>query len=294
MRSAWNAYMRFADIECADRTRAHGAKVSRDATLKTCNLKEGKIELLILSNLWKMKLSSVYKLSINLRKHAHYSTILRALRRLEEKGLVELSLFSRKGRRQKVYELTLLGRLIAALAEGGWKTAAQVAAAESPRFKECVQVHRFLDPYYYWGLTKRIISGLRPTKKEDFEKFDEFYRGRYGPAQTKEIYRSWRTRKYEQPNIDDLVVQIEYDNIQEYFLNYFDESSLSDAFNRMKILSRVSWIRSIVMSVIDERVDEDKRWIERYIKFKNDLISAEKNVKLTQFFDTSHHKNSEQ
>lgn len=278
--------MHFADIVSASHARR--AEKSRNAILRNFGLREGKIELLVLSNLSDVELPSVYGLWKNLPTYAHYTTILRVLKRLEEKGLVKLAFSRKEGRHLKKYTATSWGRLIAALAKGGWKAAARVAAEESSRFKECVLAHQSLNPYYYLGLTRNVISDWTTrTKVEKFQEFDEQYRGKFGPTKTKELYSSWYKRKREQLNIDDLVMQNEYNHIQDYFLNYFDGDSLPATLKEMKILSQVGWIKTIVMSVIDEYLDEQKRCIDRCIKLRNGLVSAEEKIKLTRFLDNS-------
>lgn len=234
-----------------------GASRQRHELFQKLSLKEGETELRILMALSKsIGWANVYQLWKGLRDVGHYSTVLRALRRLEQKRLVE-TLASRTGRNEKIYTPTLLGELIAALARGEWKAAAQILAERSSRFRECVKAHRALNPLYYYGLTRDIIEKLLMFPK----------------------YRNI------QPDLEKIVMECESWNIEEKVVQEVnDPSARPELFQYLKKLSYVDWIRSIVMSFIDEYIEEEKEWLQALADFKTEMVCAEKNAKLPQFF----------
>jgi len=245
--------MRFADIPA----RASAASEQRHELLQKLGLKEGEIELRVLMALCEMGWANVYELWKGLRKFGYYSTVLRALRRLKRKRLVNTIPSTGTGRRENIYTPTLLGELIAALAIGGWKAAAQILAERSPRFRECVQAHRPLDPCYYWPLTRETIESLLR-----FPKYKDV-----------------------QPNLEELIMENEgYWISSEVVDNLYDYEARAEAFQNLQRLSHVSWIRSLLISFIDDYMEEEKEWLQTLAEFNSKMISTDKNAKLPQFF----------
>jgi DNA-binding PadR family transcriptional regulator len=127
----------------ASETRARWALVRLGLTT---NMGKWKIDLRILKKLLPSK-ANVYELKWKRLKDSneHYSTVLRALRRLERKKLVRLVSSNEEGRRHKTYACTLLGELVVALARRGLEAASQIIAENSQSFRECLEVHPLRD-----------------------------------------------------------------------------------------------------------------------------------------------------
>lgn len=249
--------MRFADMTPAleKLTNRH-----RNLILQKLGLKEGETELKILAGLSKVTVgeaANVYELSKKLSDVGHYSTILRALRRLEQKKLVR-GVLSIEGRREKVYFTTFLGDLIIALAHGGWKATAQILAESSSSFRECIKAHFFRNPYRYWSLTRDIIKIL--CMRVDVP-----------------------------PNIEGTVRHSEIDWIKEHIATYLNDPSCRPWISKyLTKMSHVSWIKSELIPFIDYHIEVEKEWLRTLADFKKDLLSAEKGVKLTQYFVDKH------
>jgi len=217
--------------------------------------KEGS-ESKILKSLLKIGCANIYRLSRVSKDAGQYSTVLRALRRLERKRLVQVTTTIGKQRKQKKYSLTLLGELTASLAKGGWKLAAEKLAAHSSRFRESVTAHHSFNAYYYWPQTRDVIERLN--------KFPKY--------------------KNVEPNVEELVTAIEREWIFESIVqNLSDSEARATVFMEVKKLSHVDWIRPIVISFIDDFVGEEKEWLDELVHLKEALVSAQKNAKLTQF-----------
>ncbi len=218
-------------------------------------LKEGS-ESKILKSLLKIGCANIYRLSRVSKDAGQYSTILRALRRLERKRLVRVNDTINRQRKQKIYSLTLLGELIASLAKGGWKLAAEQLATHSSRFREAVIAHHSFDPYYYWPQTRDIIEILRRLPKY----------------------------KNVEPNIEELVITHERGWIEDRIeQNLYDPQERTKVFLEVRKLSHVDWIRPIVISFIEDIVGEEKEWVNKLVDFKEALVSDQKNAKLSQF-----------
>jgi predicted transcriptional regulator len=121
-------------------------------------------EFRILKKLVKLGHANVYRLSKSLKDAGHYSTILRALRRMERKGLVRSVIEEHKSRGQKTYEATLLGEVIKSLAERDWESAAEKIGTQSPRFRDCQRMHQILGSDYYHYLTYYVVESLMYPK----------------------------------------------------------------------------------------------------------------------------------
>ena len=211
-----------------------------------------KIELKILKQL-SLKRANVYELKWKRLRgiDAHYSTVLRALRRLEEKKLVRIVSSSKVGRRRKIYACTLLGELVVALARNGLRAAAQIVAASSPSFRECLGVHLSFDPDYSFSLTEETI---------------------------REIARSKRGEMVTRPDLDVCVRKIE--------LRWFSENIIEELNNlssRPKILkylrkiTHIDWISDWVMRAIEKYAERENEWLQTLEDFKRE-------AKLTQYF----------
>ena len=56
-----------------------------------------------------------------------------------------------------------------------------------------------------------------------------------------------------------------------------------EIFKEVKNLSHVDWIRPIVISTLEEFAAEEKEWLDALVNFKEALVSAQKNIKLSEF-----------
>jgi len=194
-------------------------------------------EFKILKKLAKLGHANVYRISKSLKDAGHYSTILRALRRMERKGLVRTIAEEHKDRSQKTYEATLLGQAIRVLAEGDWKRAAEKIAAQSSRFLDCQKIHQALGSEYYQYLTYHVIESLMyPTTLRD----PEADRDQAEVAVT-ECNGNW-IRKNVMPKLN-------------------DPHTRSDGLRQIEQLASISWMRSVVVQCIEEYVSEMKDWL---------------------------------
>jgi len=263
MQILWFAYMRFADIP---KSYEYTASEDRRQILAEFGLKEGRTERRILIELSKIGFENVYQLSKRMRNIGHYSTVLRALRRLEKEKLVKVVPSDAK-RNSKFYMVTQLGELITDLVEGGWKAAANTLAERSSSFRDLIKVHRPLRSptgrgligfglCYYWSLTRDVIGGL-----QEYRKFKNL-----------------------QPPLESIVRQIEYDWIGETLTQaVHDPSSRREIAEYLKRSAHIAWIRSTTRSFVEEWMDEEKEWLQGLDELKRGLVSAEKNAKLSQF-----------
>ena len=202
-----------------------------------------KIALEILEQLSRRK-ANVYELKWKRLRgiDAHYSTVLRALRRLEEKKLVRIVSSSKAGRRKKIYACTLLGELVVVLARDGLRAVAQIVAESSQSFRECVEVHLSFDLDYDIDLTIEVIS---------------------------EILRNRRGEMVTRPDLDVYVRKVE--------LRWFNENIIEELNNlssRPKILkylrkiNHINWISDWMMQAIEKYAERENEWLETLEDFK--------------------------
>jgi DNA-binding PadR family transcriptional regulator len=125
----------------------------------------GKTELEILKNLSKGS-ANVYELKWKRLRDidVHYSTVLRALRRLEKKKLVRVVSQRDSGHRGKTYACTLLGNLVVALTKKGLSGAAKIVAENSRSFRECIRIHLSFDSDYPSIMMESVILKILNTK----------------------------------------------------------------------------------------------------------------------------------
>lgn len=208
-----------------------------------------KIALEILEQLSRRK-ANVYELKWKRMRgiDAHYSTVLRALRRLEEKKLVRIVSSSKVGRRKKIYACTLLGELAIVLARDGLRAVAQIVAESSPSFRECLGVHLSFDPHYYVYLTRGVIW---------------------------EILGNKRGEMVTRPDLDAYVRKIE--------LRWFSENIIEELNNlssRPKILkylrkiTHIDWISDWVMHAIERYAEMESEWLQTLKDFEREVKRA--------------------
>lgn len=232
--------------------------------LRLHGLKEGEIKLRILMELSGAGQTNVYKLWKRLHDVRYYTTVLRALAPLKLMKLVRVVPSSGTGRSERIYAITPLGELILALVKGGWRSAAQLLAEDSPSFRECVKAHFSRYPYYYWGLTRDII--------------EEYVKIAWKYVATDIDIASFT-------DVEEIVRRREIEWVKEHIVNELnDPSSRLWISKYLKKMSQVDWIWSELLSFLDDHIAQEKEWLQTLDEFKSDLVSAEKRVKLTQFF----------
>lgn len=234
--------------------------------LRLHGLNEGGIKLRILMELSEAGQTNVYQLWKRLHdEHArYYTTVLRALHPLKTMHLVRVVPSSGTGRSERIYAITLLGDLILALVKGGWKSAAELLAERSPSFRECIRAHFSRDPYRYWSLTRDVI--------------EEYVKIAWEYIATDVDIDSFT-------DVEEIVRRYEIEWVKEHIVNELnDPSSRLWISKYLKKMSQVDWIWSELLSFLDDHIAQEKEWLQTLDEFKSDLVSAEKRVKLTQFF----------
>lgn len=241
--------MKFVDSPPSD-----AASKQRCEILSEFSLMEGKTDLLILLALMDMTRSNVYKLSKRLPNVGHYSTVLRALKRLEKKRLVKvLPSETKSGRNRKVYTMTVLGEIVAALARFGWKAAAQVACEKSTRFSECIQVNQSFEPYHYLRLIRDVMRRIMRIMK--------------------------MTSFGIEVNLDEIVTSTQFSDLSP-LLNemLLDPNNIPKVSTHLKKLSTVDWIRPLVIGMckdyegfLDKDIKDARESLQTIIELRRHL-----------------------
>ena len=223
----------------------------------------GKNELEILKELSHGS-GNVYELQKRLRViDVHYSTVLRALRRLERKKLVKVVSQIDVVRREKRYACTLLGVLVVALARNRMSGAARIVAESSKSFRECVGVHLSFDSDYPLAMTESIIWNILNNE-----------RGETVVRSDLDAY----VRKNELEWIRANIVEALYPKPSRPYLDYEYHYSLSrpEILRYLKKITHISWISDWLVPVIEKYVEKENEWLQALEDFKRE-------VKLTQF-----------
>lgn len=271
------AYMRFPEMtptiaRVADKYRNEILRNPPPTGLRLHGLKEGEIKPRILMELSKAGQTNVYNLWKRLHDVGHYSTVLRALRPLKDMNLVRVVPSNGIGRNARVYTITWFGKLILALVNGGWRSAAQLLAEVSPSFRESIIAHFSHDPYRYWPLTRDIIK-------------------EYVKAVWEHLLEDIDIASF--LDIEEIVKRIEVDWIEANVIEHLSEPSSRPWISKyLKRMSHVSWIKSELLPFIDDYIEEQKEWLQILNGFRSDMLSAEKSMKLTKFFSGEKEENT--
>jgi len=212
----------------------------------------GKTELEILKKLSRGR-ANVYELKWKRLRDVdvHYSTVLRALRRLEKKKLVRVVSQRDVGRRGKMYACTLVGELVVALARNGLSGAARIIDESSKSFRECVGVHLSFDSNYPLLMTESIIWNILNSKRGDT------------------AVRS---------DLDVYVKNVELEWVKANIVKaLFCDSSRPEILRYLKKITHISWISDRVVQVIEKYVEKENEWLQALEDFKRE-------VKLTRYF----------
>jgi DNA-binding PadR family transcriptional regulator len=213
-------------------------------------VRKARNEFRILNRLEKLKKANVYRIAKSLKDAGHYSTILRALRRMEKKGLVRSITVNSKNRRQKTYEVTLLGNAITVLAKENWRHAADEIAQRSSRFLECQRIFQTLGLEYYHYLTYRVIESLMyPTKLREAEADLEQVEQAVTEANV-----NWLKQKII-PKLSDLAMR-------------------SEGLRQIEQLASISWMQSITAQCTEEYILETKNWLKKIEAVRKRTTSA--------------------
>lgn len=222
----------------------------------------GKTELEILKELSHGSVN-MYELKKRLRAHGridvHYSTVLRALRRLEDKKLVRVVSQKETGRHEKTYACTLVGELVVALAKNGLTGAARIIAESSKSFSECVRLH---DSNYLLLMAESIIWNILNSETgETVKRSDlDFY--------VRKVELEWV-----KANIVKALTynpsQFDFDN-RDYF-----PLPRTDILRFLRKTIHISWISNWIVQVIEKYVEKENEWLQALEDFKREVKLAQ-------------------
>jgi Fe2+ or Zn2+ uptake regulation protein len=252
------AYMRFPEM--TPRIKKIARKY-RNSLLRELGLKEGGTKLKILKELSKVGKANIYELwKKRLPDIGHYSTVLRALKSLEQKNLVTAHT-EEGGRTKRIHATTYLGNFVVVLAEGGWRSLAQTFAKESPSFRQSILAHFSRNPYRYWSLTRDII--------EEYVRIAKACVGIYITPYTK---------------VEGIVKRLEIEWIKSDILDQINDPSSRPWISKyLKRMSHFDWIASELSAFLDDYITDEREWLRTLEEFRKDLLSSEKSLKLTKF-----------
>ena len=223
----------------------------------------GKTELEILKKLYYGR-ANVYELKWKRLQDVdvHYSTVLRALRRLEKKKLVKVLSQREVGRRGKTYACTLVGELVVALARNGLSGATQIVAKSSKSFRECVGVHLPFDSNYPQSMTESIIWNIWNSE-----------RGEIAVRSDLDIYVKNVELEWIKANI---IKSLFYEPSRHDFDDrYHLPLSRPKILRYLKRITHISWISNWLVQVIENYVERENEWLQELEDFKRE-------TKLTQ------------
>jgi len=226
----------------------------------------GKTELEILKELSKGS-TNVYELKWKrLRDNdVHYSTVLRALRRLEKKKLVRVVSQRVSGHREKTYACTLVGALVVELARNGMSGAARIVAESSKSFRECIKVHLSFDSDYPSIMMESVISKILNTKKVEpviRSELDDYVRNSELEWVKAHIVRALFHDPYG-PNFED-----------RYSIHLHSPLSRPEILRYFRKIIHISWIRDFVIRFIEPYTQKENEWLQALEDFKREVKVA--------------------
>lgn len=235
----------------------------------------GKTELEILKELSKGS-TNVYELKWKrLRDNdVHYSTVLRALRRLEKKKLVRVVSQRVSGHREKTYACTLVGALVVELARNGMSGAARIVAESSKSFRECIRVHSFvrsrINYDYESMMMELVILNLKNTKKVESvipSELDEHVRNielewiRENIVNA--LFHDSSANHFHRGRID-----------SDYRISLYDPLSRSEILRYLRKIVHTSWMRDFVIQFIEHYIEKENEWLQALKDFKMEVKLA--------------------
>lgn len=229
----------------------------------------GKTELEILKRLSHGS-ANVYELTKRLRDiGVHYSTVLRALRRLEKKKLVRVVSERDVGRRERTYACTLIGDLVVVLSRSGISGAWRIVAENSKSFHEYVRVHLSFDSEYPLSMTESVIWNIWKSKN-----------GETAVRSDIDVYVRKAVLEWVKANI---VRALFYDPSRPadigdgYPHGYYIPLSRPEILRYLKMITHINWISSWIVEVVEKYVKKERDWLQELDDFKRE-------VKLARFF----------
>jgi len=165
----------------------------------------------------------------------HYPTVLRTLRKLEEKGCIEVSV---QGiRKQKQHFVTPLGTIVSLASE-----------------KNLLKIREFIEDN---------SSKFRELKKGSAEDADDLL---FNVVQSMSF--RGRSKKLPKKSIDEIVE----DEISEHLANTFLSIQEKDSMDTITRITKVPWVRQLVLKEIEGYLDWSKKQVEELEKLKANLM----------------------
>jgi DNA-binding PadR family transcriptional regulator len=231
----------------------------------------GKTELEILKKLSQGS-TNVYKLNRKIKSDTdvHYSTVLRALRRLEKKRLVKVVSQENSGRHEKKYACTLLGQLVVALAKKGISGAVRIVAEISKSFRECIRVHSSVNYDYKSMMMELVILNLLNSKKAETVTPSEL------DEQVRNIELEWikenivRALFYDSSANDFNHGRIDND----YRISLYVPLSRSEILRYLRKIVHINWMSDYVIQFIELYIEKENEWLQALKDFKMDAKIA--------------------
>lgn len=211
----------------------HGLGLVTHARASIFRAYKWKVDLKILDKLLPSK-ANVYELKHRRLKDSdeHYSTVLRALRRLERKRFVKLVSSEKEGRRNKTYACTLLGELVIVVARKGMEAASQIIAESSQSFRECLEIR----PSHWEQLTMETIRGVFNSKGEDAVTHSDL-----------DLYVRNAEFNWARNNI---------------IKNLNDLSSRPDIRGYLRALPNIKWLGKWLAPTLEKHVEKEGAWLQ--------------------------------
>jgi len=225
----------------------------------------GKTELEVLKELSHGD-ANVYELKWKRLRNVdvHYSTVLRALRRLEEKKLVRVKSSKEGERHTKTYACTMLGEFVVALARNGLSGAVRMLAENSQSFRECVGVHSSFDSNYPSSMTELTIRNILDSERGETLVHSDL-----------DVYV--RKTELEWVNANILKALIYDPSRPDFDDEYYPPLSRHEILRYLKKITQINWISDRVVEAIEKYVEKEREWLQELEDFKRE-------VKLARFF----------
>lgn len=222
----------------------------------------GKTELEILKRLSRGS-ANVYELKRKRLRDidVHYSTVLRALRRLEKKKLVRVISSKEVGRRSKTYVCTLVGELVVVLSRKGMSGATRIVAESSKSFRECVGAHLSFDSDYPFSMIESVIMNISKSEK-----------GETATRSDLDAYVRNTQLEWVKANI---VKALFYDPSRHHFgEGYYLPFSRPKILRYLKKITHINWISDWLVQIIEKYVEKENEWLQALEDFEREVKLA--------------------
>lgn len=173
----------------------------------------------------------------------HYPTVLRALKKLKGKGLVDV--LEKTGERgEKFYVQTFLGTLVPPIVNQNTKKVFNLLAKRSVRFEELVLSEIEETKVYEWAV--ETVSELAKSPKADGSQ-----------------------------NLNKILERLVFDDLGSIIvgvLNYREnETELSEILTLLKHFATVSWVKNLIEIHLNEMIDDVNKDQKNLERFKQEL-----------------------